>query len=175
MIYLLYSLNYSILHSITHYYVYDTIAFTIVKYIYGYSYNYSMNNQIIKNEKTKATIYSVTMYDKDNFLVYSDSDSQIDYFHNRTVGTNSMIEILEKDASDIIKFSAVNNDIEPKHIKRVQKVAKALNYKVHTVHKKGIYRISESNDICYIQPYNYDEFYLYDGLKINNIEEVLVQ
>gem|GEM_PF-3013172 len=51
---------------------------------------------------------------------------------------------------------------------------KTLRYKTKTVNKKGIYRVSETNFQCYIQPYDYNEYYLYDRNVISE-KEIITQ
>ncbi len=124
-------------------------------------------------------IYSVNLYDDHNFMVYSDTDSQTDYFHNRTAGTAHAIEILKQDASSVLHVSIVNNYTDSKYIKRIQRIAKALNYKIKVVEKKGIYRIGESTDYyskapCFnIRPYQYKEYYLFDASLVKESEIII--
>lgn len=121
-------------------------------------------------------IYSVNLYDDRNFMSYSDTDAQTDYFHNRTAGTAHAIEILKEDAGSVLHVSIVNNYTDAKFVKRINRIAKALNYKIKVVEKKGVYRMSEGHDYdtkapCFfIRPYQYNEYYLFDASLVKESE-----
>ena len=131
-----------------------------------------------QQEASRPVVTSITMNDKDNFVNFSDTDSSTDYFHSYSLGLNQLINWFTKEdlaqPASVIKVDALNNDIEPKHIKRLERIAKALRYKIKTVEKKGIYRISETSSMCYIQPYQYEYWYLYDANLINE-KEIITQ
>jgi hypothetical protein len=118
------------------------------------------------------------MYDKDNYVNFSDTDSSTDYFHSYSLGINHLIDWFTKDnlaqPATVIKVDVVNNEVKPKHIKRLQRIAKTLRYKIKEVHKKGIYRQLETSFKCDILPYDYKEWYLYDAELINE-KEIITQ
>ncbi|HEX7178358.1 MAG TPA: hypothetical protein VF220_01445 [Nitrososphaeraceae archaeon] len=112
-----------------------------------------MNNLTVNQEANKPTMVSITMYDKDNFVNFSDSDSQTDYFNSYSLGINHLLDWIKEgraSPSSVVHVSVVNNEIEPKHIKRLERIAKAINYKIKTVEKTSDYG-------------NYTEWYLYDA------------
>src|ERR1041385_185662 len=109
----------------------------------------------------RPVINSIMMYSKDNYVNYSDTDSSVDYFNSYSIGTQHTIEWLKKDAGAVIKVSVVNEYKDEKYIKRLNRFAKSIGYKIKTVEKKGIYRISETDFQCHIRPYQYNEYYLY--------------
>ena len=115
---------------------------------------------------TRPVISSITMYDKDNYVNYSDTDSSTDYFNSYTIGTAHTIEWLKKDAGVVVRVSVVNEYTDSKYVKRLNRFAKAIGYRIKTVEKKGVYRISETDFQCHIRPYQYNEFYLYNPKQI---------
>lgn len=101
--------------------------------------NTEQQNQIIieteKKEPYKAIITSINMYEHrgDNYISYSDTDSQIDYFHSYTLNTKHLIEWLNKDnndkgrKADKIRVSFVN-EFSDKLLKRLKRICKNCNY-----------------------------------------------
>lgn len=144
--------------------------------------------QAVEQDASRPVIVSITMWEKDNYVNFSDSDSQTDYFHGYSLGITHIIDWLTKNeakvngdmsplaqAGTVIRMDVGNNPatVEPKYLKRVERLAKVLGYKIKAVEKKGIYRINEGHDYyskapCfYITPYKYTEFFLYDSALIS--------
>ena len=126
-----------------------------------------MDTTIIKEIEQKASkpvIDSITFYDKDNYVNFSDTDSSTDYFNSYSIGTSHLIDwINEGRLGAIVKVSFVNNEDLSKYHKRLARIQKAAGYNLKVVEKKGIYRISENSKMCYIQPYKHNDYYLYDA------------
>lgn len=83
-----------------------------------------------------AKITSITLYDKDNFLWFDDSDIQTDYFNTVNANTKNTIYFVEKYGDIKITVKLANNATQyeqkelAKYDKRVSRIAKALNYNV---------------------------------------------
>lgn len=107
-------------------------------------------------------IDSITFWDKDNYVNFSDTDSQTDYFHSYSLGINQLLtDFWKKRFGLSIQIHFGNNKDLPKYRKRLDRLEKALGYKRETIRHKGIYRIVELSNRCDIQPYDYEDFILY--------------
>lgn len=132
-------------------------------------------NQIKNEINHSPVIDSITFWDKDNYVDFSDTDSQTDYFNSYSLGTNHMMEeFWKKRYGEVIRISFGNNEMNvPKYWKRLEKLVKATGYKLKTVEHKGIYRIVELHNRCEISPYNYKTFILYDANLVKE-EELII-
>ena len=131
----------------------------------------------VKQQATRPVMTSITIWDKDNFCNFSDTDSSTDYFHSYSLGINHLLDWFTESRaqpSTVLKLQFGNNEDLPKYHKRLERIAKTLRYKIKTVTKKGIYRISENTQMCYIQPYDYKEYYLFDANLISE-KEIITQ
>jgi hypothetical protein len=133
------------------------------------------NESEIKTETHSPVIHSITFWDKDNYVDFSDSDSQTDYFNSYSLGTKQMMEdFWKKRYGATIRISFGNAEMDvPKYWKRLDKLVKATGFKLKTIEHKGIYRVVDLHDRCEINPYNYKTFVLYDPHLIK--EEDIVQ
>lgn len=77
-----------------------------------------------------ASICRITMYDRDNYVVYSDTDATVDYFNAYSLGVKQTEEWLTRDAGDVIEIRVANHSNEPKYHRRVQRYARAIGYDV---------------------------------------------
>lgn len=136
----------------------------------------SQNNlNQIKNESHAPVIHSITFWDKDNYVDFSDTDSSVDYFNSYSLGTNHMMEeFWKKKYGECIRISFGNNEEQPKYYKRLEKLIKATGYKLKTIEHKGIYRVVELSNRCEINPYNYKTFVLYDPNLVKESEIVSI-
>jgi hypothetical protein len=55
-----------------------------------------------------AEIYLITMYWKDNFIIYDDSIPQEDYYNSYTLSTKKTVEWLKKDGASRVMINYVN-------------------------------------------------------------------
>jgi hypothetical protein len=121
----------------------------------------------LEQEASRPVVTSITFWDKDNYVNFSDTDSSTDYFHSYSIGINAILERITTSelwqAAAVVKVSFGNNEDLAKYHKRLKQLQKALSYSLKTVEKKGIYRISENSQMCYITPYKYNEYFLYDS------------
>jgi hypothetical protein len=130
----------------------------------------------IKGELNSPVITSITFWDKDNYVDFSNTDSQTDYFNSYSLGINHLMEeFWSKRYGATIRIDFGNNEMDvPKYYKRLEKLVKATGYKLKTINHKGISRLWELRDRCDINPYNYDTFVLYDPHLIKE-EEIIVK
>lgn len=91
-----------------------------------------MNPQIQEqntNSMNRPCITSVCIdsADKTCYMSYSDTDSQVDYFHGISLGTNGTIEYLIKDGGACVRVytcGSVDDVNSPRAIKTMAKIAK---------------------------------------------------
>lgn len=74
-----------------------------------------------------AKIDSITMYDSDNYVSYSDSDGLTDYFHGYRLGVAATIEWLARDGADAVRVRA-NGTFEARDHKRAKRIARGAGY-----------------------------------------------
>ena len=126
--------------------------------------NVKIQNQIPK--ENKPVISSITFYEDRNFVMMNDSDSQTDYFNSASLTTKHLIEWLTTEsgygAGEVVQVEFINNEELPQFHKRLKRIAKAINYNIATKEQKGIYRISENSKECFIRPYAYNQYKIYD-------------
>lgn len=125
-----------------------------------------MNNQNIQSEYKRPVISTLELEWVENYVVYSDSDSQTDYFNYARGSLRYMIKLLQKDAGDVVHVRIVNNETDPKYFKRIERIAKVLNYRIAVAKVEGNY--ADGN------PYNYNEYYIYDPSVIS-LEQIKPQ
>jgi len=82
------------------------------------------------DESEKPTITSVTFWDKDNYVSFSDTDIQTDYFNSYTLGIGQTMEWVKEDGDDVILLRFGNGKDLPKYRKRLEKLAHECGYSV---------------------------------------------
>lgn len=55
-----------------------------------------------------AMIRKITMYWKDNYVIYDDSDPQTDYYNAYTLSTKATIDWLKRDGANTVLINYVN-------------------------------------------------------------------
>jgi len=107
-----------------------------------------------------SQIYKIVFQDKTNFAMFDDSDSMTDYFHSVHLSVKDLLndEYFKSKVSDVLKIEFENYEMLSKYYKRLNQLAKGLQFKIKTVKKIGQYAG------------NYEEFYLYDADKIKESE-----
>lgn len=106
-----------------------------------------MNKELLQakfEQETNAVITSVKIDGgvKDCYLVYSDTDSQVDYFHACSFGTNLTIEYLQKEGADVISVYTCGGEQEgsPEAIKTLKKIQKIADKAGYINNVKGEYK-----------------------------------
>lgn len=90
---------------------------------------------IKRNLESHAVISSIRIDGsrKENYMSYSDTDAQVDYFNGVSFGTNLTIEYLQKDGGDVIRVYTSGGEEEGseeaiKTFKKIEKIAKKAGY-----------------------------------------------
>src|SRR6266508_2340057 len=73
-------------------------------------------------------ITEVTMWDDHNYVSYSDTDSQSDYFDGYCLGVRRTVEWIRNDGGDRILVRFGNGIDHPKYRKRLKAICKQCSY-----------------------------------------------
>ena len=89
------------------------------------------------------------MYHKDNFVIFDDSDSMTDYFHNYSLGQKSTIEWLKEKGANVIVVHVSNNDSSIPFIRRIKQICKQCNYEYTDNSQEVHYKIQDVKEFVY--------------------------
>ena len=77
-----------------------------------------------------AKITKITLWHRDNHVVYDDSDIQTDYFHSYRLGVQETNAWLREYGADLVTVHLGNNQFRPAYEKRVLRMAREAGYEV---------------------------------------------
>ena len=77
---------------------------------------------------SKPTINEMTMWEKHNYVSFSDTDSQRDYFNGYCLGVKQTIEWIERDGGSTIIVRFGNGMNCDKYRKRLQQLCRKCGY-----------------------------------------------
>ncbi len=83
----------------------------------------------------EAKIDQITFWDRDNLVVFDDTDSSTDYFHGAGISMKQMLEWVLKDGAGMITVDFGNNEEKPKFHQRLKRLEQ-LGYAIQRVEEE---------------------------------------
>ncbi|MDD4720683.1 MAG: hypothetical protein PHQ88_07495 [Bacteroides sp.] len=79
-------------------------------------------------KQMRPEITRITFYHDSNFVIYNDTDSSTDYFHNYSLNQKETAEWINESGADFITVHVVNEDQTIPAVRRLKQICKKCGY-----------------------------------------------